>query len=145
MAGETVITLVGNLTADPVLRFSPNGDAVANVTVASTPRYFDKQTGQWHDGDALFLRCTVWRHYAENVTEPLTKGSRVIVQGRLKQRNFETKDGDKRTAIELDVDEIGPALRYATASITKATRQQTNSSTAASTANATGGPDEPPF
>jgi single-strand DNA-binding protein len=122
MAGETVITVVGNLTADPELRFTPNGAAVANFTVASTPRTFDRQTNEWKDGDALFLRCAVWREVAENVAESLTRGSRVVVQGRLKQRSFETKEGEKRTVVELDVDEIGPSLRYATARVNKTSR-----------------------
>ncbi|HEY2193620.1 MAG TPA: single-stranded DNA-binding protein [Actinomycetospora sp.] len=122
MAGDTVITVVGNLTADPELRFTPSGAAVANFTVASTPRTFDRQSGEWKDGEALFLRCNIWRQAAENVAESLTRGSRVIVQGRLKQRSFETREGEKRTVIELEVDEIGPSLRYATASVTKASR-----------------------
>lgn len=122
MAGDTVITIVGNLTADPELRFTPSGAAVANFTVASTPRYFDKQSGEWKDGEALFMRCSVWRQYAENVAETLGRGARVIVQGRLKQRSFETKEGEKRTVVELDVDEIGPALRYATAKVNKTSR-----------------------
>ena len=122
MAGETVITVVGNLTADPELRFTPAGAAVANFTVASTPRTFDRQTNEWKDGDALFLRCNIWREAAENVAESLTRGSRVIVQGRLKQRSYETREGEKRTVVELEVDEIGPSLRYATAKVTKAGR-----------------------
>src|ERR687883_624127 len=122
MAGETVITVVGNLTADPELRFTPSGAAVANFTVASTPRTFDRQSQEWKDGEALFLRCNVWRQAAENVAESLTRGSRVIVSGRLKQRSFETKEGEKRTVVELEVDEIGPSLRYATAKVTKASR-----------------------
>ena len=122
MAGETVITVIGNLTADPELRFTPSGAAVANFTVASTPRTFDRQSQEWKDGEALFLRCNVWRQAAENVAESLTRGSRVIVSGRLKQRSFDTKEGEKRTVIELEVDEIGPSLRYATAKVTKASR-----------------------
>ena len=122
MAGETVITVVGNLTNDPELRFTPSGAAVASFTVASTPRTLDKQTNEWKDGEALFLRCSIWRQAAENVAESLQRGSRVIVQGRLKQRSFETKEGEKRTVIELDVDEGGPSLRYATAEVTKASR-----------------------
>jgi single-strand DNA-binding protein len=122
MAGDTVITVVGNLTADPELRFTPSGAAVANFTVASTPRTFDRQSGEWKDGEALFLRCNIWRQAAENVAETLTRGARVIVQGRLKQRSFETREGEKRTVIELEVDEIGPSLRYATAKVTKASR-----------------------
>ena len=120
MAGDTVITVVGNLTADPELRFTPSGAAVANFTVASTPRTFDKNSNEWKDGEALFLRCSVWRQAAENVAESLHRGTAVIVQGRLKQRSYETKEGEKRTAIELEVDEIGPSLRYATAQVTRA-------------------------
>ncbi|MBB6172247.1 single-strand DNA-binding protein [Nocardiopsis mwathae] len=123
MAGETQMTLVGNLVDDPELRFTPNGAAVANFRVASTPRTFDKQSGEWRDGESLFLTCSVWRAYAENVAESLAKGMRVIVQGRLKQRSYETKDGDKRTVFEVDVEEVGPALRSATATVTKAQRQ----------------------
>lgn len=119
MAGETVITIVGNLTADPELRFTPSGAAVANFTVASTPRNFDRQTNEWKDGEAMFLNCAVWRQAAENVAESLQKGMRVVVQGRLKARSFETREGDKRTVFEVDVDEIGPALKYATAKVTK--------------------------
>ncbi|RRD48305.1 single-stranded DNA-binding protein [Arachnia propionica] len=119
MAGETTITLVGNLTADPDLRFTPSGAAVASFTVASTPRTFDRQTGEWRDGDAMFLNCSVWRQYAEHVAESLTKGMRVIVQGRLKSRSFETQQGEKRTVFEVDVDEVGPSLRYATAKVTR--------------------------
>jgi single-strand DNA-binding protein len=122
MAGDTVITVVGNLTDDPELRFTSSGAAVANFTVASTPRFFDKNTNDWKDGDALFLRCSIWRQAAENVAETLTKGARVIVQGRLKQRSYETREGEKRTVYELDVDEVGPSLRYATAKVTKVTR-----------------------
>lgn len=122
MAGETLITIVGNLTADPELRFTPGGVGVASFTVASTPRAFDKTSGAWRDGEPLFMRCTVWRQAAENVAESLTKGARVIVQGRLKQRSFETKEGEKRTVVELDVDEIGPSLRYATASVNRVSR-----------------------
>ncbi|HWC80196.1 MAG TPA: single-stranded DNA-binding protein [Pseudonocardiaceae bacterium] len=122
MAGETVITVVGNLTADPELRFTPSGAAVANFTVASTPRTFDRQSGEWKDGEALFLRCNIWRQAAENVAESLTRGMRVVVQGRLRQRSYETKEGEKRTVVELEVDEIGPSLRYATAKVNKASR-----------------------
>jgi single-strand DNA-binding protein len=119
MAGETVITVVGNLTADPELRYTQNGLAVANFTIASTPRSFDRASNDWKDGDALFLRASVWREFAEHVAGSLTKGSRVIVTGRLKQRSYETKEGEKRTSIELEVDEIGPSLRYATAQVTR--------------------------
>lgn len=122
MAGDTVITVVGNLTDDPELRFTASGAAVANFTVASTPRFFDKNTNDWKDGDALFLRCSIWRQAAENVAETLTKGARVIVQGRLKQRSYETREGEKRTVYELDVDEVGPSLKYATAKVAKVTR-----------------------
>jgi single-strand DNA-binding protein len=126
MAGETVITVVGNLTNDPELRFTPSGQAVASFTVASTPRTLDRQSNEWKDGDPLFLRCTVWRQAAENVAETLHKGFRVIVQGRLKQRSFETREGEKRTVVELDVDEVGPSLRYATARVNKAGRSGGN-------------------
>ncbi|MET9259172.1 single-stranded DNA-binding protein [Amycolatopsis sp. NPDC004079] len=122
MAGDTVITVVGNLTSDPELRFTPSGAAVANFTVASTPRTLDRQSGEWKDGEALFLRCNIWRQAAENVAESLTRGARVVVQGRLKQRSFETKEGEKRTVVELEVDEIGPSLRYATAKVNKVSR-----------------------
>ena len=122
MAGETVITVVGNLTADPELRFTPSGAAVANFTVASTPRMFDRQSGEWKDGEALFLRCNIWRQAAENVAESLTRGMRVVVQGRLRQRSFETKEGEKRTVVEMEVDEVGPSLRYATAKVNKVSR-----------------------
>ncbi|MBB3083990.1 single-stranded DNA-binding protein [Geodermatophilus sabuli] len=122
MAGETVITVIGNLTSDPELRWTPSGAAVANFTIASTPRTLDRQTQEWKDGDALFLRCSVWRQAAENVAESLTRGSRVMAQGRLKQRSYETKEGENRTVVELEVDEIGPSLRYATATVAKTTR-----------------------
>lgn len=122
MAGDTVITVIGNLTSDPELRFTPSGAAVANFTVASTPRTLDKASGEWKDGEALFLRCNIWRQAAENVAESLTRGARVVVQGRLKQRSFETKEGEKRTVVELEVDEIGPSLRYATAKVNKVSR-----------------------
>ena len=122
MANETQITVVGNLTAPPELRFTPNGAAVANFTVASTPRTFDRQSNEWKDGEALFLRCSVWKEVAENVAESLDKGMRVIVQGRLKARSYDDKDGNRRTSWELDVDEIGPALKFATAKVTRAQR-----------------------
>ena len=121
-AGDTTITVVGNLTADPELRFTPSGAAVANFTVASTPRIYDRQSGEWKDGEALFLRCNIWREAAENVAESLTRGARVIVTGRLKQRSFETREGEKRTVVEVEVDEIGPSLRYATAKVSKTSR-----------------------
>lgn len=119
MANDTQITIVGNLTADPELRFAPSGAAVANFTVASTPRTFHKQTNDWVDGETLFMRCSVWREAAENVAESLSKGTRVIVQGRLKARSYETKEGERRTSQELEVDEIGPSMRYATAKVTR--------------------------
>jgi single-strand DNA-binding protein len=122
MAGDTTLTVIGNLTADPELRFTPSGAAVANFTVASTPRFLDKQSGEWKDGEALFLRCNIWRQAAENVAETLTRGMRVIVSGRLRQRSYETREGEKRTVVELEVDEIGPSLRYATAKVNKVSR-----------------------
>ena len=121
MANDTIITLVGNLVDDPSLRFAPSGGAVANFTVASTPRAFDKTSNEWKDGDTMFLNCSIWRQAAENVSETLTKGTRVIVQGRLKSRSYDDRDGNKRTVFEVDVDEIGPSLRYATAVVTRAT------------------------
>src|SRR5450830_489651 len=123
MAGDTTITVIGNLTGDPELRFTSSGAAVANFTVASTPRSFDRQSNDWKDGDTLFLRCSIWRQAAENVAESLTKGMRVILSGRLKQRSYETKEGEKRTVFEVEVDEVGPSLRNATAKVTKTTRQ----------------------
>jgi single-strand DNA-binding protein len=122
MAGETITTIVGNLTTDPELRFTPAGAAVANFTVASTPRFYDRESGEWRDGDALFMRCSLWRQAAENAAASLGKGTRVIAQGRLKQRSFETKEGDKRTVIELEVDAIGPELHYVTAKVSRAGR-----------------------
>jgi single-strand DNA-binding protein len=122
MAGETPITVVGNLTADPELRFTPSGAAVANFTVASTPRNFDRQTNEWKDGEALFLNCSVWRQAAENAAESLVRGMRVIVQGNLKARSYETREGEKRTVFEIDVQEVGPSLKYATAKVQKTTR-----------------------
>lgn len=121
MAGETVITVVGNLVDDPELRFTPSGAAVAKFRVASTPRIFDKQTNEWKDGDGLFLTCSVWRQAAENVAESLQRGMRVVVQGRLKQRSYEDREGVKRTVYELDVEEVGPSLKTATAKVTKTT------------------------
>lgn len=120
MAGETVITVVGNLTADPELRFTPSGAAVANFTVASTPRTFDRQTNEWKDGDSMFLNCSIWRQAAENVAESLSKGMRVIVSGRLRSRSYDDREGNRRTVFEVDVDEVGPSLRYATAKVTRA-------------------------
>jgi single-strand DNA-binding protein len=127
MAGDTVITVVGNLTADPELRFTPSGAAVASFTIASTPRQFDRNTNEWKDGEALFLRCSIWRQAAENVAESLQRGMRVVAQGRLKQRSFETREGEKRTVIELDVDEVGPSLRYATAKVNRTQRGSSSS------------------
>ena len=122
MAGETVITVVGNLVDDPELRFTPSGAAVANFRIASTPRTFDRQSNEWKDGDALFLSCSVWRQAAENVAESLQKGMRVVIQGRLKQRQYETREGEKRTVVELEVEEIGPSLKYATAKVARVQR-----------------------
>lgn len=122
MAGDTIITIVGNLTADPEMRFTPSGAAVASFTVASTPRTFDRQAGEWKDGETLFMRCSIWRDAAENVAESLTKGTRVIAQGRLVQRSFTTREGENRTVVEMQVDEIGPSLRYAKAQVTRQPR-----------------------
>jgi single-strand DNA-binding protein len=122
MAGDTTLTLIGNLTNDPELRFTPSGAAVANFTVASTPRTFDRQSNEWKDGETLFMRCSVWRDAAENVAESLQRGSRVSVPGRLKSRTYDTKEGEKRTVVELEVDELGPSLRYATAKVNKTQR-----------------------
>lgn len=156
MSGETQITICGNLTGDPELRFTPQGAAVANFTVASTPRSFDKQKNEFVDGDTLFMRCSIWREAAENVAESLTKGMRVIVQGRLVQRSYEDRDGQKRTVVELQVDEIGPSLRYASAKVTRAQRSGGGNSGGfsgapagndpwAGSAPAGGFSDEPPF
>ena len=122
MAGDTVITIIGNLTGDPELRFTPSGAAVANFTVASTPRQFDKASNDWKDGETLFMRCSVWRDAAENVAESLQRGTRVLVSGRLKSRSYETKEGEKRTVVEMDVDEVGPSLKYATAKVNRTQR-----------------------
>ena len=137
MTGETTVTVVGNLTADPDLRFTASGVAVAGFTVASTPRVFDRASGEWKDGDTLFLRCTLWRQPAENTAETLTKGTRVIVTGRLKQRTYDTRDGEKRTVTEIDVDDIGPSLRYATAKVIRTPKTVS--------AGAGGTDDQPPF
>lgn len=150
MSGETTLTLVGNLTAVPELRFTQSGQAVANFTVASTPRTYDKTSAEWTDGDTLFIRCTLWRQPAENVAETLTKGSRVIVTGRLHQRSFETRGGEKRTVTELEIDEIGPSLRYTTAKVAKASRNTSTTNTNVEnpwngTGTASGHTDEPPF
>jgi single-strand DNA-binding protein len=126
MAGETVITVVGNLVDDPELRFTPSGAAVANFRIASTPRTFDKQSNEWKDGDALFLSCSVWRQAAENVAESLQRGMRVVVQGRLKARTYETREGEKRTVFEIEVEEVGPSLKYATAKVSRTTRSGGN-------------------
>jgi single-strand DNA-binding protein len=165
MAGDTTITVIGNLTDDPELRFTPSGAAVAKFRVASTPRFLDKQSGEWKDGEPLFLSCNVWRQAAENVAESLQRGSRVIVSGRLRQRSYETKEGEKRTVIELEVDEIGPSLRYATAKVQKMSRSSSGgggfgssggqggggssddpwATAAPSSSNRGGFDDEPPF
>ncbi|MEU9706851.1 single-stranded DNA-binding protein [Streptomyces sp. NPDC047981] len=157
MAGETTITLIGNLVDDPELRFTPSGAGVAKFRVASTPRIFDKTTNEWKDGESLFLTCSVWRHVAENVAESLTKGMRVIVQGRLRQRSYETNEGEKRTVYELDVEEVGPSLRNATAKVAKVQRngqgqqngwgqaQQSGAPQADPWATAPSADDQPPF
>ena len=124
MANETTITVIGNLVEDPTLRFAPSGAAVANWTIASTPRIFDKASNEWEDGDTLFLPCSIWRQAAEHVAESLTKGMRVIVQGRLKSRSYETREGEKRTVFEIDVEEVGPSLTWATARVSRNDRQQ---------------------
>lgn len=136
MAGETTITIIGNLTADPDLRYTNTGTAVVNLTIASTPRQFDREAGQWRDGDAMFLRGTAWAQHAEHIADTLAKGTRVIAQGRLRQRSFTTDEGDKRTVIELDIDEIGPSVRYATATVHKPDR--TNSDNRESATESTG-------
>lgn len=136
----TVITVIGNLTDDPELRFTPSGDALAKFRVASTPRYFDRASGEWKDGEPLFLNCTIWRQPAENVAESLKRGTRVIVTGRLRQRSYETGEGEKRTVIELDTDEVGPSLRYAQTTVRKMTR--TNNPFDTNTASTS---SEPPF
>jgi single-strand DNA-binding protein len=145
MAGDTLITVVGNLTADPELRFTPSGAAVANFTVASTPRQFDRQSGEWKDGEALFMRCNIWRQAAENVAETLTRGSRVIVSGRLKQRSYETREGEKRTVVELEVEEVGPSLRYATAKVNKVSRGSGGGGFGGGGSAAGGGPADDPW
>lgn len=140
MAGDTVITVVGNLVDDPELRFTPSGAAVANFRIASTPRSFNRQTNQWEDGEALFLSCSIWRQAAENVAESLQRGMRVIVQGRLRQRSYETREGEKRTVYEIDVDEVGPSLRYATAKVTKTARSGGNGGFGAGPSGGAGDP-----
>ena len=122
-AGDIIVTVIGNLTSDPELRFTPSGAAVASFTVASSSRLLDKTTNEWKDGESVFMRCSVWRQYAENVAESLTKGTRVIVSGRLRQRSYETREGEKRTVMELEVEDVGPALRYATAKVNRVQRQ----------------------
>ncbi|MBU2698795.1 single-stranded DNA-binding protein [Pimelobacter sp. 30-1] len=144
MAGETIVTVVGNLVDDPELRFTPSGAAVANFRIASTPRTFDRQTNEWKDGDALFLSCAVWRQYAENVAESLQKGQRVIVTGALKSRQYETREGEKRTAMEIDVDEVGPALRYATAKVSRANKTNREPQGSGQDAGTAGGPAQEP-
>ena len=142
-AGDTNLTMIGNLVSDPELRFTPSGAAVAKFTVASTPRYLDKNTNEWKDGDSLFLQCQIWRQAAENVAESLTKGMRVIVSGRLKQRSYETKEGEKRTVFEVEVDEVGPSLRNATAKVTKTARQAGGGYTPAASEATTLSTDDP--
>lgn len=145
-AGDIVATVVGNLTADPELRFTPGGHAVANFTVASTPRTINKATNEWEDGDAFFLRCNIWRQAAENVAESLTRGMRVVVTGRLRQRSFDTREGEKRTVVELEVDEIGPSLRYASAEVNKAERSGASEQTPREQAPVSvPDDDQPPF
>jgi single-strand DNA-binding protein len=136
MANETTITVIGNLTNDPELRFTPSGSAVANFTIASTPRSFDRQSNEWKDGETLFLRASVWREAAENVAESLTKGTRVVAQGRLKSRSYETKEGEKRTVIEFEVDEIGPSLTYSVAKVARKEKGQSQQRPAAYVGNA---------
>ena len=151
MANDTIITLVGNLVDDPILRFAQSGAAVANFTIASTPRAFDKTSNEWKDGDTMFLNCSVWRQAAENVAESLTKGTRVIVQGRLKSRSYDDRDGNKRPVFEVDVEEIGPSLAWATAVVTRATGggkpapRQPAGRTPAADPWAGARTDEPPF
>jgi single-strand DNA-binding protein len=143
MAGDTTITVIGNLTDDPELRFTPSGAAVAKFRVASTPRFMDKKTNEWKDGEPLFLACTVWRQAAENVAESLQRGARVIVSGRLKQRSYETREGERRTVIELEVDEVGPSLRYATAKVQKMQRSGSTGGGFGSGGGQPGGGDDP--
>lgn len=145
MAGDTIITVIGNLTGDPELRFTPSGAAVANFTIASTPRSFDKASGEWKDGEALFLRCSLWRQAAENMAESLVRGARVIAQGCLKQRSFDTKEGEKRTVVELAVEEIGPSLKYATAKVSKVSRSGGDSGFGGATGSDPWATEEVPF
>lgn len=144
MSGDTQITIVGNICNEVDLRFTPSGAAVANFTVASTPRTYNKSKGEWEDGDALFLRCSIWKEQAEHVAESLVRGQRVIVQGRLKQRSFETREGEKRIVVEVEVDEIGPSLRYGTAKFSKEARSG-KSAPAQDAGWGTAATDEPPF
>jgi single-strand DNA-binding protein len=143
MAGDTTITIVGNLVDDPELRFTPSGQAVAKFRLASTPRFLDKTTNEWKDGEGLFLSCNVWRQYAENVAESLTRGMRVIVTGRLRQRTYETREGEKRTVYEIEVDDVGPALRNATAKVTKVSRSDGGFGAGSPAAPATPGGEDP--
>lgn len=147
MANETIITVVGNLTGDPELRFTPSGSAVANFTIASTPRTFDRQSNEWKDGGTLFLRTSVWKEAAENAAETLTKGTRVVAQGRLKSRSYDTKEGEKRTVIEFEADEIGPSLRYASAKVTRTQRSDKPAQASAPAQDPWGQPasNNPPF
>jgi single-strand DNA-binding protein len=145
MSGDTTITAVGNLTADPELRYTPSSKAVCNFTVASTPRVYDKQSREWREGDPLFLRCNLWNQPAENAAESLSRGSRVIVTGKLKQRSFETKEGEKRTVMEVDVEEIGPSLRFATARVEKAGKSTPKPADDPWGAAPSAGEDEPPW
>ena len=145
MAGDTVITIIGNLTGDPELRFTPSGAAVANFTVASTPRQFDRQSNEWKDGETLFMRCSVWRDAAENVAESLQRGTRVLVSGRLKSRSYETKEGEKRTVVELEVDEVGPSLRYATAKVNRTQRGGGGGFGGGQSSGGSGGMDNDPW
>jgi len=147
MSGESPITIVGNLVGDPELRFTPSGQAVATFRVASTPRFLDKASNEWKDGDSLFLSCNAWRSMAENVAESLQRGMRVVVTGRLKQRSYETKQGEKRTVYEVDVDDVGPSLKSASAKVIRSERSQGESRTAASVTPAgdSGFSDQPPF
>jgi single-strand DNA-binding protein len=145
MAGDTVITVVGNLTADPELRFTPSGAAVASFTIASTPRTFDRASNEWKDGEALFLRCSLWRQAAENAAESLTRGMRVIAQGRLQQRSYETREGEKRTVIELQVDEIGPSLKFASAKVNRSQRGSSGGGFGSSGGSDNGGQVDDPW
>src|SRR5262245_1294848 len=142
MAGDTQITVVGNLVDDPELRFTPSGAAVANFRIASTPRTFDRQTNEWKDGEALFLSCSVWRQAAENVAESLQKGMRVVVQGNLRSRQYETREGEKRTVFEIEVEEVGPSLRYATAKVTRTQRSGGSSYGGGQQGGGSGGPSD---